>query len=161
MIRSSRSLALALALLAAPAALAAQQAPATGQPVEIQGLLTELQGIHVQLQALQERALQDSALMAAQEALGASIKAAMAAADPTLEQEMARMQTLEAEFLTAQQANDTTTQTLSAGLYQVVFRDYKVGLGASYAVVILVMVIAVATLFVRYIDRMQQRQGRG
>lgn len=56
--------------------------------------------------------------------------------------------------------NDSTTQTLSAGLYQVVFRDYKVGLGASYAVVILVMVIAVATLFVRYIDRLQRRQGR-
>jgi multiple sugar transport system permease protein len=56
--------------------------------------------------------------------------------------------------------NDATTQTLSAGIYQVVFRDYKVGLGAAYGVVILVMVIAVATLFVRYIDRMQRAQGR-
>jgi multiple sugar transport system permease protein len=56
--------------------------------------------------------------------------------------------------------NDSTTQTLSAGIYQVVFRDYKVGLGAAYGVVILVMVIAVATLFVRYIDHMQRAQGR-
>jgi multiple sugar transport system permease protein len=56
--------------------------------------------------------------------------------------------------------NDTTTQTLSAGLYQVVFRDYKVGLGASYGVVILVMVIAIATIFVRYIERLQKRQGK-
>jgi multiple sugar transport system permease protein len=56
--------------------------------------------------------------------------------------------------------NDATTQTLSAALYQVVFRDYKVGLGASYGVVILVMVIAVATIFVRYIEGLQRRQGK-
>jgi multiple sugar transport system permease protein len=56
--------------------------------------------------------------------------------------------------------NDSTTQTLSAALYQVVFRDYKVGLGASYGVVILVMVIAIATIFVRYIERLQTRQGK-
>jgi multiple sugar transport system permease protein len=56
--------------------------------------------------------------------------------------------------------NDMTTQTLSARIYQVVFRDYKVGLGASYGVVILVGVIAVATLFVRYLDRLSRGQGR-
>jgi multiple sugar transport system permease protein len=56
--------------------------------------------------------------------------------------------------------NDATTQTLSARLYQVVFRDYKVGLGAAYGVVILVAVIAVATLFVRYLERLQQGQGK-
>jgi multiple sugar transport system permease protein len=56
--------------------------------------------------------------------------------------------------------NDLATQTLSARVYQVVFRDYKVGLGAAYGVVILVMVLAVATLFVRYIDRLQRQQGR-
>ncbi len=56
--------------------------------------------------------------------------------------------------------NDMTTQTLSARVYQVVFRDYKVGLGAAYGVVILVAVIAVATLFVRYIERLQRQQGR-
>jgi multiple sugar transport system permease protein len=56
--------------------------------------------------------------------------------------------------------NDLATQTLSARVYQVVFRDYKVGLGAAYGVVILVAVIAVATLFVRYIGYMQRQQGR-
>jgi multiple sugar transport system permease protein len=56
--------------------------------------------------------------------------------------------------------NDTTTQTLSARIYQVVFRNYKVGLGSAYGVVILVAVIAVATIFVRYIDDLQQRQGK-
>lgn len=56
--------------------------------------------------------------------------------------------------------NDTTTQTLSARIYQVVFRNYKVGLGSAYGVVILVAVIAVATLFVRYIDDLHRRRGK-
>jgi len=56
--------------------------------------------------------------------------------------------------------NDATTQTLSARIYQVVFRNYKVGLGSAYGVVILVAVIAVATMFVRYIDGLNRRQGR-
>lgn len=54
--------------------------------------------------------------------------------------------------------NDATTQTLSARIYQVVFRDYKVGLGSAYGVVILVAVIAVATIFVRYIDGLNKQQ---
>jgi multiple sugar transport system permease protein len=56
--------------------------------------------------------------------------------------------------------NDASTQTLSARIYQVVFRDYKVGLGSAYGVVILVAVIAVATIFVRYLDRLNGRQGK-
>jgi multiple sugar transport system permease protein len=56
--------------------------------------------------------------------------------------------------------NDASTQTLSACIYQVVFRDYKVGLGSAYGVVILVAVIAVATIFVRYIDSLSRRQGK-
>jgi multiple sugar transport system permease protein len=56
--------------------------------------------------------------------------------------------------------NDPSTQTLSARLYQVVFREYKVGLGSAYGVVILVAVIAVATIFVRYIDDLNRRQGK-
>jgi multiple sugar transport system permease protein len=56
--------------------------------------------------------------------------------------------------------NDASTQTLSARIYQVVFRDYKVGLGSAYGVVILVAVIAVATIFVRYIDTLNRRQGK-
>jgi multiple sugar transport system permease protein len=56
--------------------------------------------------------------------------------------------------------NDAATQTLSARLYQVVFRDYKVGLGSAYGVSILVAVVAVATIFVRYIDGLNRRQGK-
>lgn len=53
--------------------------------------------------------------------------------------------------------NDPTTQTLSTLLYQVVFRDGKVGLGSSFACVVLVAVIAVATLFTRYMERLEER----
>ena len=56
--------------------------------------------------------------------------------------------------------NDAATQTLSARIYHVVFRDYKVGLGSAYGVVILVAVIAVATVFVRYIDTLNRRTGK-
>jgi multiple sugar transport system permease protein len=53
--------------------------------------------------------------------------------------------------------NDAKTQTLSTLLYQTLFRDGKVGLGASYACVILVAVVAVATVFTRHIERLRER----
>lgn len=56
--------------------------------------------------------------------------------------------------------NDASTQTLSALLYQVVFRSYKVGLGAAYGLVILVIVIALSSVFIRYIQSFQESQGR-
>ena len=55
--------------------------------------------------------------------------------------------------------NDGATQTLSALLYQVVFRDGRVGLGASYSYVILVVVIALASLFIRYLSALQKKHG--
>lgn len=56
--------------------------------------------------------------------------------------------------------NDAATQTLSALLYQVMIKGAKVGQGSAYAVVLLVLVIAGATLVTRYIDFIQRRQGR-
>lgn len=56
--------------------------------------------------------------------------------------------------------NDQATQTLSALLYQTMFRGYKVGLGSAYGLVILVIVIALASVFIRYINTIQNRQGR-
>lgn len=56
--------------------------------------------------------------------------------------------------------NDAATQTLSALLYQVMLRDGRVGLGSAYAVVVLVVVIALSTVFTRYLERLQQgREG--
>ncbi len=57
-------------------------------------------------------------------------------------------------------ANDAATQTLSALLYQEMFRSDKVGLGSAYACTVLVIVIALASVFTRYIDRIQRRQGK-
>ena len=56
--------------------------------------------------------------------------------------------------------NDASTQTLSALIYQVVFRSYKVGLGAAYGLVVLVIVIALSSVFIRYIQSFQESQGK-
>ena len=56
--------------------------------------------------------------------------------------------------------NDASTQTLSALLYQLTFANQKVGLGSAYACVVLVVVIALASVFTRYLDWLAgKRQG--
>lgn len=52
--------------------------------------------------------------------------------------------------------NDAATQTLSTLLYQTVFRDGKIGLGSAFACVVLVVVIALATVFTRYLDHLRR-----
>lgn len=56
--------------------------------------------------------------------------------------------------------DDAATQTVSALLYKITFGSGKVGLGSAYACIVLVVVIAVATLFTRYLDWLARRQGR-
>jgi multiple sugar transport system permease protein len=56
--------------------------------------------------------------------------------------------------------NDASTQTLSALLYQLTFANQKVGLGSAYACVVLVVVIALANVFTRYLDWLAKKQGR-
>ncbi len=53
--------------------------------------------------------------------------------------------------------NDERTQTVSTLLYQVLFRDGRVGLGSAYACLVLVLVLALATVFTRYLERLQRR----
>ena len=53
--------------------------------------------------------------------------------------------------------NDASTETLSTLLYQVVFRDGKLALGSAFACLVLVLVIAVATAFTRYLEALEQR----
>ena len=53
--------------------------------------------------------------------------------------------------------NDERTQTVSTLLYQVLFRDGRVGLGSAYACLVLVLVMALATVFTRYLDGLQRR----
>lgn len=57
-------------------------------------------------------------------------------------------------------STDPSTQTLSALLYEKVINAQKVGLGSAYGCVVLVVVIALATVFIRYIDAVQRKQGR-
>lgn len=56
--------------------------------------------------------------------------------------------------------NDPATQTLSALLYQTMFRGYKIGLGSAYSLVILAIVIILSSAFIRYMATIQQKQGR-
>jgi multiple sugar transport system permease protein len=56
--------------------------------------------------------------------------------------------------------NDPSTQTLSALLYQRMLQGQQIGLGSAYAVVVLVIVIALATVFTRYLDYIGKRHGR-
>ncbi len=53
--------------------------------------------------------------------------------------------------------NDASTETLSTLLYQVVFRDGRLALGSAYACLVLVLVIAVATAFTRYLEALENR----
>jgi multiple sugar transport system permease protein len=53
--------------------------------------------------------------------------------------------------------NDASTETLSTLLYQIVFRDGKLALGSAYACLVLVLVIAVATAFTRYLEALEKR----
>jgi multiple sugar transport system permease protein len=48
--------------------------------------------------------------------------------------------------------NDARTQTLSALLYQIVIQSHQIGLGSAFSIVGLVIVIALATVFVRYMQ---------
>lgn len=57
--------------------------------------------------------------------------------------------------------NDATTQTVSAMLFEIVLREGKVGLGSAYGFVVLIAVIALATVFTRYIGYIQRSQGKG
>lgn len=56
--------------------------------------------------------------------------------------------------------NDASTQTVSALLFQIVLREGKVGLGSAYGFVVLIAVIALATVFTRYIGYIQRSQGK-
>ena len=53
--------------------------------------------------------------------------------------------------------NDERTQTISTLLYQVLFQYGKVGLGSAYGCLVLVLVMALATVFTRYLEGLQRR----
>ncbi len=97
------------AILAAPSVGLAQQAGQSAPPTQqdVEAWITEYEGIHRQLQGIQQRALEDPDLNAAQLALGAQIRTAMEAEDPTLAEHLTRAESLEGELQTAQQTGNT------------------------------------------------------
>src|SRR3712207_1888860 len=100
-----------LALIASPHDLAAQEkhssAKAARDAAEVQSWFGEIEQLHGKLQELQEQALQDPQIHAAQAELGNLIKQAMEKSDPTLAKSFARMQAMETEAASAQQKGDT------------------------------------------------------
>jgi multiple sugar transport system permease protein len=54
--------------------------------------------------------------------------------------------------------NDERTQTVSTLLYQVLFQYGRVGLGSAFACLVLVLVIALATVFTRYLATLQGKR---
>lgn len=104
-----REFLMAVALGLPVAAMAQEGSPAAGQTAEqqeVQTWLAELEGLHSQLEALQNRALEDPELSAAQEELGDEIRGAITAADPSIQQRMDRMGELETEASAASQGGN-------------------------------------------------------
>ncbi len=59
----------------------------------------------------------------------------------------------------ARDLRNEETQTLSAKLFVEMFQNFSLGQGAAYAIVVLVLVIALAVLFTRYLARIQRATG--
>ncbi|HEU4559102.1 MAG TPA: hypothetical protein VFS20_14675 [Longimicrobium sp.] len=102
-----RAAALAAALLALPAAAHAQ---VQAQPTSTQTAAAPAQNEAAQLQqriaALQQQAMQDPALKAAEDNVGTVLQAAMERLDPAAHQKSARAEAMKAEIVAARAAND-------------------------------------------------------
>ncbi len=99
---------LLLLFLCAPTLLGAQEpTPVPPQPAgETQSLIAEIQQIQARLASVQEQALQDSDIRAEQKALGVEVRSAMEQIDPTVGEQITRMEQLAAEAEAAQAAGD-------------------------------------------------------
>jgi hypothetical protein len=108
--KKTRTVLLALAALALPAAAAAQTqpapAPAPAQPAA--SAQDEITQIQQRLGQLQQRAMQDPAVQAAQATFTAEVMSAMERLDPAAKEKAARAEAIKAEVAAARQANDNT-----------------------------------------------------
>lgn len=95
------------AALALPSALAAQTTPAAPPAQAAPSPQVEIRQIQMRLGQLQQTALQDTALVAAGEALNRDLMAAAVSLDTAAAARIARAETLGAELQAAQTANDT------------------------------------------------------
>jgi hypothetical protein len=99
----------ALTLLGAPSVAFSQNAD-PAQPSEaaqeIQALFNEMQTVGRQIGPMQDAVMADPEITAAQQAITAELELKMAEVDPMMNQQMARMRTLESEIATAQGAGN-------------------------------------------------------
>lgn len=104
-----RTIFLSLLFVVAPAGLVAQQQGAIDPaqlPPEAQELIAELQQLQVRLQPIQQEAMQDPEIQAAQQALGAEIQSVMVELDPETPERIERLRELMGEAQAAQAAQD-------------------------------------------------------
>jgi uncharacterized phage infection (PIP) family protein YhgE len=116
---------IALAIAAGPSIASAQQAAAPSPELQrqVQGWLAEMQQIHGQLQELQNRALQDPQLSAAQASVGENLRNAMQQVDPSIQQGIQRLEAINAEAVTAREAGDNAKlQQLGTEVQQIELR---------------------------------------
>lgn len=99
----NRTTLLALAALALPVSVSAQQRAAPAPAATAQ---QEMAQIQQRLGALQQQAMQDSAVQAAEEQLGADVQAAMVRVDPVAGEKVARAQALQSDVEAARAASD-------------------------------------------------------
>jgi len=116
--KKNRIVFLAFAALALPAAVSAQTTPAPAPPAPAQqpaaNPQAEIQQIQQRLAQLQQQALADSAVKAAEATFGADLMAAMQALDPTTQAKVARGEALNQEVEAARAANDNARLTALA-----------------------------------------------
>lgn len=98
----------------APTGLVAQQEGAIDPsqlPPEAQALIAEMQELQSELQPIQQEAMQDPEIQAAQRDLGARIQTAMVEADPATPARLERLEELMAEAQAARAAQDQAAMT--------------------------------------------------
>jgi hypothetical protein len=104
--KSTRIALLAAAALALPAAVSAQQTPPAPTQPAAAAPADEAAQLQQKIGALQQQALQDPSLKAAQDSFTAAVNAGMARLDPAAPGKLVRAQALNGEVAAARAAND-------------------------------------------------------
>lgn len=96
-------------VLGAAAPLTAQQQSGGEEVAQLDAMFAEFSTLETRLQEIQAQALEDPALLEAQQELGNEIHAAMEDIDPSLPQRIERMEELEARAAAARESGDEAT----------------------------------------------------
>jgi len=105
----TRGMLAALALFVVPAGVSAQQTGPQQPSAEVQQWIAQIQEIQGRLGSAFEQAMENQALRQEQAAISEAMDAAIRAEHPTIEQDMARANEIQAEAAAAYQAGDEAT----------------------------------------------------